>query len=51
VVDIEEILVEASYKGPTLTTIDDLNPEWIVSVMEWHKDQKKLHKKFATMII
>ena len=50
-VNSEDIFVEATYIGPSLHTIDDITPAWVVSVMEWHKDQKKLHKKFATMII
>lgn len=37
-VDIDKIEVEASYKGPRLETIEDVTPEWIVSLMEWQKD-------------
>lgn len=51
VVDVGEIEVEASYKGPRLETIDDCTPEWVQTVIEWQKDQKVLHKKYATMII
>jgi hypothetical protein len=29
VVDTNEILVEASYKGPSLKSIDDVTPDWI----------------------
>jgi serine/threonine-protein phosphatase 5 len=51
VIDPNEIVVEASYKGPRLETIDDVTPKWIEECMEWHRDQKKLHRKYATMII
>ena len=50
-VDAEQIAVESSYSGPRLESIDDVTPEWVVSLMEWQRDQKKLHKKYATMII
>lgn len=38
VVDPSEIVVEASYKGPRLDSIDDVTPKWIEECMEWHKD-------------
>jgi len=50
-VETDDILVEASYTGPRLDSIDDLTPEWMVSLMEHQKLQKRLHKKYATMII
>jgi serine/threonine-protein phosphatase 5 len=43
--------VESSYTGPRLDNIDDVTPEWVVSVMEWQRERKTLHKKYATMII
>lgn len=51
VIDTDDIFVEASYQGPTLSSVDDITSEWIQNCMDWHKDQKKLHRKFATMII
>jgi serine/threonine-protein phosphatase 5 len=51
VVDTEGMVVEAGYQGPTLATIDDLTPGWVQTCMDWFRDQKKLHRKFATMII
>ena len=33
-VDTESIYVEPSYTGPRLESIDDINPEWVVSLME-----------------
>jgi len=51
VVDTDKIAVESSYTGPKLDSIDDVTPEWVRSVIEWQRDQKVLHKKYATMII
>ncbi len=51
VVNTDEITVESSYRGPSLNSIDEVTSEWVKSLMEWQKDQKKLHKKFATIII
>lgn len=51
VIDPETITVEASYTGPRLNNIDDVTPEWVVSLMEHQRDRKVLHKKYATMII
>ena len=50
-VNVEDIVVEDSYTGPKLESIDDVNADWVVSLMEHYKDQKKLHKKYAIMII
>lgn len=50
-IKVEDIFVEASYSGPRLTTVDDITPQWVHTVMDWQRDSKKLHKKFATMII
>ena len=49
--DPESIHVEDSYTGPRLENIDDITPEWCVSLMEYQRDRKNLHKKYATMII
>ena len=51
VIDAEQIAVESSYTGPRLESIDDVNADWVVSLMLHQKEQKKLHKKYATMII
>ena len=47
----DEIFVESSYNGPKLESIDEITAEWITSVMDLQRDQKKLHKKYVTMII
>jgi len=48
---LDAIDVEASYAGPKLDSPDDITPKWVESLMEWQKNQKVLHKKFALMII
>lgn len=50
-INTDEITVESSYRGPSLNNIDEVTSDWVKSLMEWQKDQKILHKKFATMII
>jgi hypothetical protein len=34
-VDAANMVVEDSYTGPRLESIDDLNAEWCVALMEW----------------
>jgi len=51
VVDVSSIFVEDSYTGPRLNNIEEVTPQWCVSLMEWQRGQKVLHKKYATMII
>lgn len=46
-----DIVVEGSYSGPKLDSIDDVTPEWVEKLMEWQRDGKNLHKKYAVMII
>lgn len=51
-VNTDDILVESSYQGPRLEkSTDEITPEWVVSLMEWQKESKVIHKKFAAMII
>lgn len=51
VVNLDDIIVESSYTGPRLNSIDDLTDDWIKEMMDWFKNQKVLHKKYAYMII
>jgi len=37
--------VEEKYEGPRLE--DEVTEEFMKDLMQWHKDQKKLHKKYA----
>ena len=44
--DLETIKVESDYKGPVYEKESDLTPEFCEKLLEWHKDQKKLPKKY-----
>lgn len=37
-IKLDEIIVEASYDGPRLESIDDLTPDWVVSMMDYYKN-------------
>lgn len=50
-IDIDSINVEKSYKGPSIEKIEDITSDWIEELMQWQKDRKVLHKKYACMII
>lgn len=50
-INVDDIFVEPSYTGPKLEKIEDLTAEWVVEMMDYYKNQKILHKKYATMII
>jgi len=45
-VDVQDIVVEDSYTGPRLESIDDITPEWCAQLMEFLKGQKVLHRKY-----
>lgn len=46
------MVVEESYRGPRLDNgIESLDKEWMTTYIDYMKDQKVLHKKYATMII
>lgn len=50
-VDVEKIFVEESYKGPRFEDPEEIDAAWVESLMEWQKDEKKLHKKYTVMLI
>lgn len=50
-VKLEDIIVEDGYAGPRLNNIQELTHEWISNLMDYLRDQKVLHKKYAAMII
>ena len=37
-VDVKEIHVDASYKGPRFESTDEITAEWVESLIEWQKD-------------
>ena len=49
--DSDEIIVPANYDGPRLDSLDDITPEWIKQLMQYQKEEKKLHKKYLVMIV
>lgn len=42
---------EDNYKGPKISSLDDITPEWCVEAMKWMKDQNKLHQKSVAIIM
>ena len=50
-INVEDFIVEESYSGPKLNSIEDINSEWVVNLASYLASQKVLHKKFAYMII
>jgi len=49
--NVEDLTVEDSYTGPRLEKVEDINEEWVLSLLSYMKDGKILHKKYASMII
>jgi hypothetical protein len=37
-INIEDIVVEASYSGPKLDKIEDCTPEWVEQLLDWQKN-------------
>jgi serine/threonine-protein phosphatase 5 len=51
-VNVEDMIVEDNYAGPRLDNgIEELNAEWVVKLLDYMKEGKVLHKKYAAMII
>ena len=51
-IKIEDIIVEDSYDGPRFEkSVDEITSEWVKKLMQFQKDRKTLHKKYACMII
>lgn len=51
-INVEDIVVEDSYDGPRFEkSVDEINSEWVQRLMQYQKDRKNLHKKYAIMII
>lgn len=50
-IDTDAINVESAYTGPKLEKIEDIDSAWVQSLMEYQRDRKVLHKKYACMII
>lgn len=44
---LESISIEDDYTGPKLQDETTVSLEFMKELMQWYKDQKKLHKKYA----
>jgi serine/threonine-protein phosphatase 5 len=47
----EEISVDNSYTGKHLTTIDDIDIEFVEDMVERFRNQQKIHRKYAAAIL
>lgn len=50
-IKLSDIVVEDGYTGPRLNSMEELTHDWVIKMMEYLRDQKVLHKKYAVMII
>jgi serine/threonine-protein phosphatase 5 len=51
-INVEDLQVEDTYTGPRLDNgIEELNAEWVLKLLDYMKDGKVLHKKYASLII
>lgn len=51
-INVEDIVVEDSYEGPRFEkSVDEIDTEWVKKLMQYQKEGKNLHKKYAIMII
>ena len=46
-----EIPVEPSYIGPKLEKDEKITHEWCVKLMDYLKNEKKMHKKYVCLLI
>lgn len=44
---LDAISIEEDYTGPKLENEETVTLEFMKELMQWYKDQKKLHKKYA----
>lgn len=44
---LESISIEDEYSGPKLQDEETVTLDFMKELMQWYKDQKKLHKKYA----
>jgi serine/threonine-protein phosphatase 5 len=50
-VNLENLFVEDSYLGPKFEDTDEITTQWVIDLMDWCKNGKVLHKKYATKLI
>ena len=42
---------DPNYEGPKIASVEDIDSEWCVSLMNWLKNGKQLHGKYLAMIL
>jgi hypothetical protein len=51
-INLKDIVVEDTYDGPRFEkSVDEIDSKWVQSMMQYQKDRKLIHKKYAVMII
>ncbi|KAM3139418.1 hypothetical protein pb186bvf_008443 [Paramecium bursaria] len=50
-INYQEIVVENGYDGPRFEMEDQFTPELVVRLMNYLKDQKKLHRKYTIILL
>lgn len=50
-VNLDTIIVESSYDGPSLSDGESITPEFMTTLLDYLRQGKKLHKKFAYKIV
>ena len=50
-IDVENILVEDSYTGPSLSKDNFITKDFMEQLLVWYKEQKILHRKYAYTIL
>lgn len=48
---LESISIEDDYNGPKLENDTTVTLEFMKELMQWYKDQKKLHKRYAYKVM
>lgn len=48
---INDMHVPDSYNGPRLEDDQEITQEWVISLLEWMRDQKNLHKKYLWKLL
>lgn len=49
--DPDNLAIPSEYRGPIVENDKPLSLEWVLNLLEYFKDQKRLHKKYAWMLI
>jgi serine/threonine-protein phosphatase 5 len=47
----DSVVVESAYTGPVLNDLKDLTQEWVINLINYLKDEKRLHKKYVIKLI